>query len=254
MRTPVAAEEPAASEAQLPESARQRETAVAQRLASSITAAANARAAHAVDKFAFDATLAALAEAEAEFKEAKADAISLELQQLLDRVATELPPLVIIIVLRPLPVVEIARLACVHKAFWYALRSLRQQHPGRQYQRPSAERLQQASRYSRFTRAATFGDEALILAMLAAGVNERGVPLLRATECSYSKGLIRLTLDRAMYHAASRGHIQIVKLLLDKGANVHAAESSAITFARENGHTEIVNLLILRGALRPESY
>ena len=47
--------------------------------------------------------------------------------------AASLPPETLVIILRDLPTVELARLACVHKAFRVAWRSLQDQHPGRRY-------------------------------------------------------------------------------------------------------------------------
>jgi hypothetical protein len=44
---------------------------------------------------------------------------------LFERVATKLPIPVLELLLRPFPVVELARLACVHKAFRLAWQSLR---------------------------------------------------------------------------------------------------------------------------------
>ena len=54
------------------------------------------------------------------------------LSQLLERLATE-PTTALVLILRPLPVPELARLSCVHKNFLLAWRSLQVQHPGRRY-------------------------------------------------------------------------------------------------------------------------
>ena len=116
---------------------------------------------------------------------ALADKAAQALCQLLERVATKLPNHALVLVLRPLPAVELARLACVHKAFRVAWQSLQQQHPGPRYAPPPAVRMERAQLTSRFVRAACFGDVAVLQAMLAAGANEHGTPLLQAREIDY---------------------------------------------------------------------
>jgi ankyrin repeat protein len=51
--------------------------------------------------------------------------------------------------------------------------------------------------------------------------------------------------------ATINGHIETVKLLLDKGANVNARNAvaeTALTHASQKGNTEIVKLLLSKGA------
>jgi ankyrin repeat protein len=51
--------------------------------------------------------------------------------------------------------------------------------------------------------------------------------------------------------AAARGHIEIVSVLLEKGANVNAAGGeygSPLQAAVAEGHTEIVSILLEKGA------
>ena len=43
--------------------------------------------------------------------------------------------------------------------------------------------------------------------------------------------------------AAQHGYTEIVKLLLNAGANVHADNNSALQDALKNGHIEVVDLL-----------
>lgn len=56
----------------------------------------------------------------------------------------------------------------------------------------------------------------------------------------------------ALTFAADRGHVQIVKLLLDRGADVNAQDTfykmRAIDIASMNKHTEVVRLLLERGS------
>ena len=51
--------------------------------------------------------------------------------------------------------------------------------------------------------------------------------------------------------AAQEGHIEIVKFLISKNANIHAVTNTmdtCLTYACANGHTDIAQLLIRCGA------
>lgn len=51
--------------------------------------------------------------------------------------------------------------------------------------------------------------------------------------------------------AAQEGHVNIVKFLIEKGANIHAVTNtgdSALTYACANGHTIIADILLQCGA------
>ena len=170
-----------------------------------------------------------------------------ELSQLLERVATELPPLALIIILRPLPFVELARLACVHKAFRVVLLILRQ-NPGQasgrpRYGPPDGRDFARAQDQCRLARAACFGDVAVLQAMITAGVDEHGTPLLEAIAINNKR-----SVDHALYLAACSGFIQAVDLLLDAGVGLLGCQWSILEAASSAGHADIVAFLIQRGA------
>ena len=55
----------------------------------------------------------------------------------------------------------------------------------------------------------------------------------------------------ALYHASRNGHKDVVRFLLQAGANVNQANkngSTPLNIASENGHTEMVGLLLQAGA------
>ena len=54
--------------------------------------------------------------------------------------------------------------------------------------------------------------------------------------------------DYALRYASENGHTQVVKLLLEHGANVHVYDDYALREASECGHTDIVKLLLEHGA------
>ncbi|KAJ4175619.1 hypothetical protein NW767_015723, partial [Fusarium falciforme] len=57
----------------------------------------------------------------------------------------------------------------------------------------------------------------------------------------------------ALQAASSRGHLEVVKLLLDKGADINAQGGdygNALQAASEEGHLEVVQLLNQRNANR----
>jgi Ankyrin repeats (3 copies) len=172
----------------------------------------------------------------------KQRAAEAELGQLLERVAAELPPLVLVIVLRPLPAVELARLACVHKAYWLVLVQLRQEHPGHRYAKPTETNGNQKSRLwsaPRFLRAAAYGDVAVLGSMIESGVVEHGASLQRNS---------REMISRALQYAAGNGRLDAVELLVRAGADAHDHRDRALRSACQHGHCDVAAALIRHGA------
>ena len=158
--------------------------------------------------------------------------------------ATQLPPGDLLLVLGHLPMPELARLSCVHKAFRVAWRCLQEQHPGKRYAPPSADDIKKSKDLPRMERASAFGDVTVIQAMFAAGVDEHGKPLLQA-------GNNGRAVDQALWRAAELGHLQAVELLLDSGVDVHSGEDAALRWASHNGHAAVVQLLLQHGDHMP---
>lgn len=59
---------------------------------------------------------------------------------------------------------------------------------------------------------------------------------------------VHFSQDYALVTASERGHTEIVKLLLKFGADVHAQNNFALRKASENGYSKVVKLLLKHGA------
>ena len=47
-----------------------------------------------------------------------------------------------------------------------------------------------------------------------------------------------MNLDKLLAYEAHNGRTEIVRILIDAGANVHAIDDHALRWAAHNGHTE----------------
>ena len=54
--------------------------------------------------------------------------------------------------------------------------------------------------------------------------------------------------DYAIRYSAKNGHIEVVKYLIDNGADIHACNDFALRYSAANGHLEVVKYLIENGA------
>lgn len=86
-------------------------------------------------------------------------------------------------------------------------------------------------------RAVRAGDAAAVKALL-----DQGVPV--DAKARYDR--------TPLSFAADRGNVEIVRMLLEKGADVNAKDTfyggTALTWAADKGHTDIVRLLLAKGA------
>lgn len=54
--------------------------------------------------------------------------------------------------------------------------------------------------------------------------------------------------DHALRYSAEYGRLEMVRLLLEKGADIHARDDEALRYSAMNGHLEVVRLLLEKGA------
>ena len=54
---------------------------------------------------------------------------------------------------------------------------------------------------------------------------------------------IRVDDDSSLRYASYNGHLDVVKYLVESGADVHVNGDEPLRIATDNGHTEVVNYL-----------
>ncbi|BCS82725.1 ankyrin repeat protein [Cotonvirus japonicus] len=59
---------------------------------------------------------------------------------------------------------------------------------------------------------------------------------------------LRVADDKALRWASEKGHLSIVKFLIDNGADIHVLDNEPVRLAAEHGHIEIVEFLVNLGA------
>jgi len=57
-----------------------------------------------------------------------------------------------------------------------------------------------------------------------------------------------LNVNGTFQWASENGHLEVVKLLVEKGADIHADNDNALRWASKNGHLEVVEFLVEKGA------
>jgi ankyrin repeat protein len=107
--------------------------------------------------------------------------------------------------------------------------------------------------------AARFGHLAVCSSLLDAGAARRDSALYTASFNGRSP-VVALLLDRganihfrdgsALVGSAQKGHLATATLLLDRGADIHAQDGRPVVLSAQRGHSEMVRLLLDRGADR----
>ena len=64
----------------------------------------------------------------------------------------------------------------------------------------------------------------------------------------YNKFDVHASNDYALRHSSQYGQIEVVKFLIEKGANIHAIDDHALIWSSQYGHIEVVKFLVEKGA------
>lgn len=75
--------------------------------------------------------------------------------------------------------------------------------------------------------------------------------ILRFSPHTHAGADIEMGASTPLMEASQEGHVDIVKFLIQKGANIHATTNTgdtALTYACANGHTLITDILLQCGA------
>ncbi len=106
-----------------------------------------------------------------------------------------------------------------------------------------AQQSDAGDKANEFWRAARLGDAARVKALLAAGVDVNTKFRYGATALSY---------------ACDRGHIEVVRVLLEHGADINVKDTfynaTPLSWAVFKGHAEVVRLLLKKGATGDDDF
>jgi len=86
--------------------------------------------------------------------------------------------------------------------------------------------------------------------IVIAGAGDMGYHL--AEQLSYENKditLIDVDKDALLIRYSTIGYTEVVKLLLEAGADVHANGDDALYWSARNGHLEVVKILLDKGAI-----
>ena len=65
---------------------------------------------------------------------------------------------------------------------------------------------------------------------------------------NYGAGINAYTYGYSLRAASSNGHLEVVKYLVEQGADIHANDDLSLISASNNGHLELVKYLVEQGA------
>jgi hypothetical protein len=160
---------------------------------------------------------------------------SASLALLLERAAT-LPTVALVRVLRDLPMPELARLSCVHKAYLVAWQSLQKEHPGSRYAPPTSCYAEEALDFCHLVRASAFGDIAVVKS------------LLDKQRKKWTPGSFTFTpsIEGALFSALRFGHKHLIWPLVNHLIITKHDEAfvKALKEADNHGHGDVVELLM----------
>jgi ankyrin repeat protein len=186
-----------------------------------------------------------------------------EYARLLERTATALPLVVVVNILRPLPAIEVARLACVHETFYQALLVLRNEDA--RFAKPSDEELDNAwyKHYSRLRYASTFGDFAVVRSLLSGSETFAPKDLTESLEAAAEKGyydIVQILVEHgaqdktntswywcALLNASVGGFLNIVQLLKQSFDYNENQLRHALEYGSSEGHEDVVRFLLDNG-------
>ncbi|KAJ7291119.1 ankyrin repeat-containing domain protein [Mycena rebaudengoi] len=99
-------------------------------------------------------------------------------------------------------------------------------------------------------RGASVGDDDVLRVASQNGHTE----LVHSFESGFNPNAVAAPADSALEAASGRGHIDIVRLLLEKGADIQAGHNGALRRASEKGQADVLQFLLEKGANADTGY